>query len=131
AVKRELIAALILADISPSATAPRLKRLERHSKPSWSKPLDIKFWIGECLKHKLARRVEFARDEHFLFPWFRGNCRFVVCHLFLISFLFTLLSASRASLFHLQAHCPTPQNALPISASCAEPMLQIETASLD
>src|SRR6266478_1562576 len=77
ATKGELVAALILADISPSATVPRLKRLECHGEPSWSKPLDVQLWIGECLKHKLARRVEFARDEHFLLPWFCRNGCFV------------------------------------------------------
>src|SRR5438094_10663736 len=80
-MKGELVAALILADISPPATAPGLKRLECHGEPSWSQPLDVQLWIGKCLKHQLARRVEFARDEHFLFPWFCDNgCFVLVCH---------------------------------------------------
>src|SRR2546422_2773560 len=43
--KRELIAALIFVDVAPPATAPGLKRLERHGEPSWSKPLDVELWI--------------------------------------------------------------------------------------
>src|SRR6266404_466633 len=102
ATKGELVATLILADVAPSATAPGLKRLECHGEPSWSKPLDVQLWIGEGLKHQLARRVEFARDEHFLLPWFcRNGCFVGVCHWFFLSFLSTaragLSCSSRAS----------------------------------
>src|SRR5205814_4510154 len=75
ATKGELIAARIFLDVAPPATAPGLKGLERHSEPSWPKPLNVELWIGESSKHQLARCVEFTRDQHFLLAWFcRNSC---------------------------------------------------------
>src|SRR5579884_3993750 len=80
-MKAKLVATWIFLSVSPPAPIPGLKHLKRHVEPSWSDPPDIECWIGECLKHQLARRVEFAHDEHFLFPWFRCNSGFVLfCH---------------------------------------------------
>ena len=50
-LQAELVAALILLDIAPPPAARRLKRVEHHDEPAWSKPLDVQLWIGECLKH--------------------------------------------------------------------------------
>ncbi|SRR6266567_94743 len=135
ATKGELIAALILVDVAPPATAPGLKGLERHGEPSWSKSLDVELWIGEGLKHQLAWRVEFARDEQFLLPWFcRNGCFVGVCHWFFLSFLCItcfLARPERPSVFHVRGRYLVRKSALPTSALFAEPMLQIETVSLD
>src|ERR1700716_491955 len=86
AVKCIRIAVLIRVDISPLSTILWFKRHERHDKPSWSKPLDVKRWVGEGLKNKLSRCIEFARDEHFWFSRFRTHIRCICRHRMLFTF---------------------------------------------
>src|SRR5438067_9155085 len=76
AMKRVCVSLSISIDEAPLTTGSYVHLVNFGCEVSRSPPLWKQFWIHAYFKHKLARRIEFAGDEYFLFPRFckNGGC---------------------------------------------------------
>ena len=77
AVKAKFVSVFILVDVAIPAAAVWFKCFKDHLVAARSQPLDVQIRIGVRPEDQFTRRIELARDEHFLYARLGCNRRFI------------------------------------------------------